>query len=85
MVTSIDLLGYAAGTLATIAFLPQVIKAWKTKSTKDISLGMFSLFCTGAFLWLIYGILLKAAPIIIANSVTFTLAMIILIAKLKFG
>lgn len=73
-----------AGILTVIAFLPQVIKIWKTKSTKDISLGMFIIFCTGVFLWFIFGILIKSLPVIITNAVTFTLASIILVLKLKY-
>jgi MtN3 and saliva related transmembrane protein len=81
---SIAILGYVAGTLTTIAFLPQVIQTWKTKSTKDISLGMFVSFCTGVFLWLIYGILIDSYPVIIANVATLALAMIILSLKIKY-
>lgn len=81
---STAILGYVAGTLTTIAFLPQVIQTWKTKSTKDISLGMFVSFCTGVFLWLIYGILIDSYPVIIANVATLALAMIILSLKIKY-
>ncbi len=80
----IILIGLAAGTLTTIAFLPQVIKAWKTKHTKDISLSMFILFTIGIFLWFVYGILLNALPIILANVVTFILALTVLILKIKY-
>ncbi|NPA74698.1 MAG: hypothetical protein GXO25_01280 [Euryarchaeota archaeon] len=82
---AIQILGFAAGTLTTISFLPQVIKAWKTKSTKDVSLGMFLLFTLGVLLWLVYGIALMDWPIIIANVVTVILAALVLVAKLKFG
>ena len=58
-----SLIGFIAATLTTIAFLPQVIKVWKSRSAKDISLGMYFLFSTGVLLWLIYGILLAAWPI----------------------
>lgn len=78
------ILGYVAGTLTTIAFLPQVIQTWKTKSTKDISLVMFVTFCTGVFLWLIYGFLIGSYPVIIANIATLLLAMIILSLKIKY-
>ena len=80
----ITVLGLVAGTFTTIAFLPQVIQTWKTKSTRDVSLGMFSLFCTGVFLWLVYGILIQDLPIIIANVITFILAATILWFKLKY-
>ncbi len=78
------ILGYVAGALTTIAFLPQVIQTWKTKSTKDISLVMFVTFCTGVFLWLIYGFLIGSYPVIIANIATLLLAMIILSLKIKY-
>lgn len=81
---SIAILGYVAGTLTTVAFLPQVIQTWKTKSTKDISLGMFVSFCTGVFLWLIYGFLIESSPVIVTNLATFLLAMIILSLKIKY-
>ncbi|MDY6804744.1 MAG: SemiSWEET transporter [Cyanobacteriota bacterium] len=82
--TSITLIGLLAGSLTTIAFLPQVIQTWKTKSTKDISLGMFLTFCTGVLLWIIYGILVKDIPLIVANIATLSLASTILWFKLKY-
>lgn len=82
--TSVTLIGLLAGALTTIAFLPQVIQTWKTKSTKDISLGMFLTFCTGVLLWIIYGILVKDIPLIIANIATLSLASTILWFKLKY-
>jgi MtN3 and saliva related transmembrane protein len=82
--TLTSLIGFSAATLTTVSFLPQVIQVWKTKSTKDISLGMFSIFSTGVFLWLIYGILIKDWAVFVANFVTLILASIILIFKLKY-
>lgn len=79
-----DILGSLAGALTTIAFIPQVVKTWKTRSTHDISLIMFSLFSLGVLLWLLYGIALGALPIIIANSITLALAMSILVMKIRF-
>ncbi len=78
------ILGFLAGILVVIAYLPQVVKTWKTKSTKDISLGMFSILCVGVFLWLVYGILIKSLPIIFTNVSIFILASIILIFKIKY-
>lgn len=75
--------GTLAGTLTTIAFIPQVIKTWKTRSARDISLLMFLLFSTGVLLWLVYGILLNAMPIIIANGITLALSASILVMKVK--
>jgi len=80
----ITALGLFAGTLTTLSFLPQVIKAWKTRSTRDISLGMFSMFCTGVFLWVVYGFLVGDIPVIVANVVTFLFAATILALKLKY-
>lgn len=79
-----QIIGFLAAVLTTVSFLPQVIRVVKTHSTKDISLAMFIIFCTGIFLWLIYGIKIGDTPIIIANAVTFILAGIILVFKLKF-
>ena len=84
MISSVTIIGLLAGTLTTIAFLPQVIKTWKTKSTKDISLGMFLTFCTGVLLWIIYGTLVKDIPVVIANIATLSLASTILWFKLKY-
>lgn len=75
------ILGLTAATLTTIAFIPQVIKTWKTKSAEDLSLGMYSIFCTGVLLWLIYGILIEDIPVIAANTVTLILALTILFFK----
>jgi MtN3 and saliva related transmembrane protein len=80
-----DWVGYAAAILATFAFLPQVIKTVRTGQTKDISLGMYLLFCSGVALWLVYGFLTNAPPVIVANSATLLLSGIILVIKLKNG
>lgn len=79
-----DVLGTTAGALTTVAFIPQVVKTWRTRSTHDISLIMFSLFSIGVLLWLAYGIVLGAWPIIIANTITLTLAVFILGMKIRF-
>jgi len=81
----ITVIGLIAATLTTISFLPQAIKSWKTRSAKDLSLGMFATFCTGVLLWLIYGLLNRDVPIILSNAVTFVLALAILILKIKHG
>lgn len=80
-----ELLGLIAGTLTTLAFLPQVIKTWKSRSAQDISLGMFLLFSAGVALWLVYGIRLGALPIIAANAITLILSLSILGMKFWFG
>lgn len=78
------LIGLAAGFCTTVAFLPQVIKTWKSKSAKDLSLGMYLIFCTGVLLWLTYGILIADLPIILTNAATLSLALSILFFKLSF-
>jgi len=79
----VDFLGLAAGTLTTIAFVPQVVKLWRSRSTRDISLGMFVTFSIGVALWLLYGLAIHAWPIVLANAVTLLLALTILILKLR--
>jgi MtN3 and saliva related transmembrane protein len=81
----IDLLGYIAGALTTLAFLPQAVKAFRTRSTKDMSLTMWLLLCTGIFCWLVYGLLLQAGPIIVANAITLALTGTVLVLKLRNG
>tara|TARA_B100000579_G_scaffold196543_1_gene160617 strand:+ start:540 stop:797 length:258 start_codon:yes stop_codon:yes gene_type:complete len=80
----ISYIGFFAGFCTTMAFVPQAIKAWKTKSTKDISLLMFLIFITGVVFWLIYGILIFQLPLIVANAITLILAISILVAKIKY-
>ncbi|MCU0629909.1 MAG: SemiSWEET transporter [Methanoregulaceae archaeon] len=80
----VPVLGYVAGFCTTVAFLPQVYRAWKTKSCKDLSPGMLILFAVGIFLWLIFGILIQELPIIIANGVTFFLVLLIVVLKFRF-
>ena len=79
-----QLIGFFVSFCTTIAFLPQVIKVYKTRSTKDISLSMFLIFTTGVLCWLIYGVLIVDLPIIIANIVTLILSLIILAFKIKY-
>lgn len=81
---SFTIIGLAAGFCTTAAFLPQAVKTWRSKSAKDLSLGMYLIFCTGVALWLTYGILISDLPIIITNVVTLILALSILYFKLTF-
>ena len=78
------MVGFFAGFLTTISFLPQVVKTWKSRSASDLSLGMFSVFSVGVICWLVYGLLLQEMPMIFWNAVTLVLVLIILILKLKF-
>lgn len=79
------LIGLAAGTCTTLAFLPQALKAWRTRSTRDLSLSMFLVFVAGVSLWLAYGLILGDLPLIAANGVTLLLAGSILVLKLRHG
>jgi MtN3 and saliva related transmembrane protein len=80
-----DWVGYAAAILTTTAFFPQVIKSLRTGETRHISLGMYILFSAGIALWLVYGLMLFAMPIILANVVTLILSGLILFLKIKNG
>ena len=80
-----DFLGTVAGFLTTVAFAPQVLGVWKTRSTRDVSLGMYLVFTTGVAFWLAYGLVLGAWPIIVANSVTLALTGTVLALKLRHG
>ncbi len=79
----VGILGMMAGALTTISFLPQAIKIIQTKDTSGISLIMYIAFTIGVLLWVIYGICLMAAPIVIANVITLILAGTILFLKIK--
>jgi MtN3 and saliva related transmembrane protein len=76
-------LGFFAAFCTTIAFIPQAVKVYKYKHTKDISLGMFTLLNFGFILWLWYGLSIGSYPIIIANAVTMVFAIYILVTKVR--
>jgi MtN3 and saliva related transmembrane protein len=80
-----EAIGYTAGTLTTIAFVPQVMKSWRSKSVDDLSFVMLATFTTGVTLWLIYGIMIASAPVILANSVTVALNTVLVALKLRYG
>jgi MtN3 and saliva related transmembrane protein len=82
---AIDLVGYVAAMLTTVAFLPQVVRVWRSKSTKDLALPTLLSFIAGVAMWLIYGLLVTSTPIIAANAVTLVLNLIILRFKFKYG
>ncbi len=79
-----ELIGYAAAILTTASFVPQALHTFQTKDVRGISLGMYSAFTLGVALWLVYGVLLNAWPIVIANAVTLALAASILVMKLRY-
>ncbi len=77
-------LGLVAGILTTIAYLPQLIKTWQSKSADDLSWSMLIILCAGIILWLVYGFSIGDIPIVAANIVTFVLASIILVLKIRY-
>ena len=79
-----DSLGLVAGTLTSIAFVPQLLKVWASKSAKDISYIMFILFICGVLLWVIYGWGIHSFPVILFNIITFMLGLAILVLKFIF-
>ena len=81
--TTQDWVGTAAATLTTIAFMPQAWLTWKTRRADGVSLGMYSIFTVGVALWLTYGVMLDAWPIVVANAITLVLAAFILLMKLR--
>lgn len=79
-----EVLGYLAATGTTLAFLPQVVRVWRTRSAEDISLAMYLLFIAGVILWILYGLAIHSLPVIVANSVTLVLASAVLVGKFRF-
>ena len=84
MIDVYEILGLIAAFITTASFVPQVYKTWKTKSVESLSLTMYSAFFIGIVLWLIYGIHLNSLPMILANSITSVLALLLIIFKLKY-
>jgi MtN3 and saliva related transmembrane protein len=80
-----ELIGYLAAMLTTLSFVPQAWHTFRTRDVRGISLGMYSVFTVGVALWLVYGVLLAAWPIVVANGVTLSLALTILVMKLRYG
>jgi len=81
---TIVIVGYIAGALTTISFVPQVVKAWKMKETRDLSLAMLVLFAIGVFLWALYGFWVDSLPIIAANMITFAFILVLLFLKVRY-
>ena len=79
-----ELLGYLAALLTTLSFVPQAWHTFRTRDVSGISLGMYSVFTLGVALWLAYGVLLRAWPVVAANAVTLALAASILVMKIRF-
>jgi MtN3 and saliva related transmembrane protein len=81
---NVELIGYLAGASTTVSFVPQVLQVVKTKSTKDISLIMFTIFSIGVFSWMVYGLLVHSIPMILFNALTFVQALVILCYKIIY-
>lgn len=84
MLSWTDILGLAAGVCTTVAVIPQIKKAWKTKKVEDVSPGMFTILIIGVFLWVIYGITQKDLPIIAANGLSLGLNSVMLYLMLRY-
>lgn len=82
-ISAADLVGSVAGTLTTLAFIPQVARAWRTKSVEDLSLWMLLAFSSGVALWIAYGVITRALPLIVTNGVTLVLSGVLLGMKLR--
>ncbi len=81
---TIVIVGYIAGILTTTAFVPQVVRAWKIKETRDLSLAMLILFAAGILLWTCYGFWTESLPIIAANVITFLLILVLIGLKIRY-
>lgn len=81
----VEWIGFLAAVLTTLSFVPQAWLTFKTRDVSGISLGMYSAFTLGVALWLVYGLMLGAWPLILANAVTLSLALAILVMRLRFG
>ena len=79
------IIGLLAGTLTTLSFVPQVVKAWRTRSLTDFSLPMLLTFAIGVSLWVVYGVMIGGVPVIVANAITLALVLALLAMKLRFG
>jgi len=80
-----DILGYAAGAITSLTFLPQVIKTWKERSAKDVSLLMFIIAAINEVMWIIYGVLLDNWVIILTNSIVLAMSLTMISLKLRYS
>jgi len=78
------LIGALAGTLTTLSFIPQVVRSWRRRSVDDLSTSMLIAFSIGVGLWVVYGVMASAGPIVAANAVTLALAGALLAMKWRF-
>ncbi len=85
MTPLVDAVGFAAATLTTLAFVPQVMKTWRSQSVDDLSFVTLATFTTGISLWLVYGVLVRSLPIILANAITVALNLVLIALKMRYG
>ena len=83
LVSPIEVIGYIAGILTTVAFVPQVVQTWRSRSAGDLSLAMLAAFTVGILLWLIYGVAVASWPLVLSNAVTLLLTGLLLLLKLR--
>ncbi len=81
---AVNLIGYFAAAGTTLSFVPQLVRVWRLRSAREISLVTFSVFSLGVLLWLLYGICIASVPIILANSISLALSLAIIVLKLRF-
>lgn len=82
---SINLLGYFAGALVVGSLIPQVVKSWRTKSTRDISVWRYIVYVAGLVLWVTYALIIHNGPVAITNGIGLVLALVVLSLKMKYG
>ena len=82
---SIEYLGFMAGILVAVSLLPQVIKSWKTKSTKDLALSWTLINLAGQILWITYGFGIGSLALVVMSSITLLITVFLIVLKLKFG
>lgn len=80
----IVIIGLVAGTLTTVSFVPEVYKAWRTKSTRDLSSAWMITLAAGQFVWIAYGVLVNSVPLILANSISVFLSLLLISFKLRY-
>lgn len=83
-IDSANMIGFLAGALTTVSFLPQIVKVLKTRDTRSLSVSMYGLFTLGVFLWLVYGWIVHSPPVIFYNALTFLLSAALLAAKIRW-
>ncbi len=83
--SNIDLLGYIAGILVVLSLLPQAVRSWKTKSTRDLSLPRYIVYIIGLILWIVYAVIIHNGPVALTNGIGLIIATFILYLKLRHG